>query len=401
MVRVTRFLQPRPWTWAVLSVLLILAWQGLTVHANYQGYWSGLFRTGHTTVLPPFLVPTTFRNAHPAGYDGQFYRLLAYDPFLQRDTVAYLDLPLLRSRRILVPLLAWTLAAGHSGFVDAAYILVIAAFVGMGVYCLTKIMMLHGRHPSLGLLFLLIPAVPIAVDSMTIDVALAALTVCFAFQATTGRERGQWWTLAAACLVRETGVLLPAAAVAAALLARAPRKACLWATATFPALGWYGYLYHVLPPAALSEGFVPRWFIPHPKLGILLRTVDPPQYPLLAGNVQLIVRALDSVSLAATIALVVAGILLLRKMRPTALQAAIVLYLALLAAATDKDFWNTPYGYSRPIAPLFVLLLAGVAGFKQKRLLVAVALLLGLLDLRICAEVQKQMTGVLHLLVSG
>lgn len=401
MVQVTRFLRPRPWTWAVLAILLVLAWQGLTVHANDQGSWTGLFRTGHAATLPPSLVPTTFRSAHPAGYDGQFYRLLAYDPFLRRDTVTYLDLPLLRSRRILVPMLAWALAAGHAGFVDAAYILVIAAFVGLGVYSLTKIMMLHGRHPALGLLFLLIPAVPIAVDSMTVDVALAALTVCFAFQVTTGRERGLWFTLAAACLVRETGVLLPAAAVAAALLSRAPRKACLWATAALPALAWYGYLYRVLPPAALSEGFVPRWFIPHPKVGILLRTLDPPQYPKLSGDIQRIVRALDFVSLAATIALVVVGILMLRKMRPTALQAAFVLYLALLAAATDKDFWNTPYGYSRPIAPLFVLLLAGVAGSKQKRLLLVVALLLGLLDLRICAEMQKQMIGVLHLLVSG
>jgi hypothetical protein len=395
------WLRTRPCSLAIFALLFVLVWQGLTVRANYQGNWSGLFRTGRTIPLPPQLEDNTFRGAHPNGYDGQFYRILATDPFLFGATASYLDAPLLRSRRILMPVLAWALSAGQVELLDGAYVFLVAFFCGMGVYYLTKILMFYGRHPAFGLLFLLIPAVPIAVDSMTIDVSLAALTACFAYQAATGQERGLWWTLAAATLSRETGVLLPAAAVIAALAQRAPRKAWIWTTATFPALLWYAYLYCVLPASALRAGFVPRWFIPKPTAGILLRVADPLSYPLLGQNLQFAVRVLDWAALGSTIALTALAILLLRKMRPLMFQAAIVLYVGLLAAATDQGFWKTPYGYARPIAPLFVLLLAGAGGLARKRLLFAVALLLGLLDLRIGAEMQPQLMGVLRLVTGG
>ncbi len=398
--KVSRSLRSPLWIWAALALLLVLTWQSLTVHANYSDHWSGLFRTGHATPLPPRLAATTFRGSHPAGYDGQYYRLLAHDPFLRLDTAAYLDGPLLRSRRILVPFLAWAFAGGREGLIDGSYVLVVAAFVFLGVYALTKTMMLYGRHPALGLLFVLVPVVPISADSMTVDVALAALTVCFVYQVAAGEERWLWCTLAAASLVRETGVLLPVACVIAALINRDFRKACVWATATFPALAWYGYLYHVLSPAALSEGFVPKWFIPQMKAGILLRTADPPRYPLLAANIQSIARSLDFIALVATLLAVVVGVLLFRKMRPPAFGAAFVLYLGLLVAATDKDFWNTPYGYSRPIAPLFILLLVA-AGNARKPVLAGVALLLCLVDLRICAEMQTQLMGVLRFVTGG
>jgi hypothetical protein len=271
----------------------------------------------------------------------------------------------------------------------------------LGVYCLTKFMICQGRHPALGLLFLLIPAVPIAVDSMTIDVSLAALTACFAYQVATGRTRWLWPTLAAATLSRETGVLLPCAAAIAALLERAPRKALLWATATFPAMLWYVCLYRVLPESALREGFIPSWFIPRPTAGILLRTVRPLPYPLLERSAQSVARTLDVISLCATMILVILGILLLRKMRPMALRVGMVLFLALFAAATDQGFWITPYGYARPIAPLFVLVLAASAGSLHRRLVPGVAVLLGLLDLRILAEIESQAMGVMRMLAGG
>lgn len=382
-------------------MLAVLSWQALTVRANFQGHWSGLFRTGRTMPLPPELAATTFRNPHPHGYDGQFYRLLATDPFLRRDTAAYLDSPLLRSRRILVPLLVWTLACGQARFIDAAYVCVVAFFIGLGVYCLAKLMAFHGRHPALGLLFLLVPAVPIAVDSMTIDACLAALTACFAWQVATGRTRWLWFTLAAATLCRETGVLLPAAAFIAALIERAPRKALLWGSAAAPACLWYVYLYQVLPEAALREGFFPKWFIPHAQAGILMRTVTPLAYPLLGQDARSGARILDAISVVATILLVILSVFLLRKMRPLPLRTATVLFLGLVAMATDRGFWETPYGYARPISPLFVLLLAAASGLERKRLVLVAAVLLALLDLRILAEIQTQAAGALRLIAGG
>lgn len=262
-----RRLRASPWAWAALAVSLVLAWQALTVRANYAGNWTGLFRTGHAGALPLRLASGTFRNANPFGYDGQYYRMLAHDPFLRRETASYLDSPLLRSRRILVPLAAWALAGGRDGWIDGAYVLVVAACVFLGVFGLAKTMQLHGRHPAWGLLFAVVPAVPIAVDSMTVDVAIAALTACFAYRLASGSDRGLWWILASACLVRETGVLLAAACALAALARRDVRKACLWASAALPTLVWYGYLYRVLRPRRSPKGLSPRGSIRMPTRG--------------------------------------------------------------------------------------------------------------------------------------
>lgn len=195
-------LRAAPWMWALVAVLLVLAWQTLTVHANYAGNWTGLFCTGRLVRAPDSLAPATWRDASSRGYDGQYYRFIAHDPFLRLGTAAYLDAPLLRSRRILVPLLAWVVAGGRQELVDIAYVLVVAAFIFGGVYWLGGLMVEQRRHAACGLLFLAVPATIVSIDRMTVDVALAALTACFAYQLTAGRERGLWFTLAAAGLVR-------------------------------------------------------------------------------------------------------------------------------------------------------------------------------------------------------
>src|ERR1019366_4727173 len=101
----------------------------------------------------------------------QYYRFLAHDPFLRHGTATDLDTPIDRSRRILVPLLAWALAGSQQGAIDGAY----------------------------GLVFLAVPATIVGVDTMTVDITLAALTACFAWHWGSGREPGWglWFTLAA------------------------------------------------------------------------------------------------------------------------------------------------------------------------------------------------------------
>ena len=155
----------RRWLWAAVGVLLVLGWQAATVHVNYDDNWTGLFRVGHAARLPDRLAQSTLRNTNPAGYDGQFYRLVAHDPFLRSGTAAYLDAPLLRSQRILVPALAWMVALGRDNLVDGAYVLVVAAFLFGGVFWLSSLALAEGRHAALGLLFLIVPASVIAVDA--------------------------------------------------------------------------------------------------------------------------------------------------------------------------------------------------------------------------------------------
>lgn len=391
----------RPWLWAAVTVLLVLGWQAATVHVNYAGHWTGLFRVGHERRLPDRLAQSTLRNSNPSGYDGQFYRLIAHDPFLQSGTAAYLDAPLLRSQRILVPVLAWIVAMGRDDLVDGAYVLVVAAFLFGGVFWLGSLAVAQGRHAALGLLFLIVPATIVAVDSMTVDVALAALTACFAWQVKTGRERWVWVTLAAACLVRETGLLLVIAAVVAAAIQRNFRRAAFLATAAIPMFCWYGYLMVVLPPAVVTAGvIVPGWVVPRLHLGILERTLDPPRNLNLSPAFQTIAHLLDRLALGATMGAIILGILRLRRTRPSSLQAALAMYLLILLAMTRKGFWSSPYGYSRPLAPLFVLLLVG-DGTNVACCGIAAAAVCALVDLRILAEFRSQALSVLRWVTGG
>ena len=77
--------------------------------------------------LPEFqaLNPVT---THRYGYDGQFYAQVAIDPLLRNPRLARaLDVPEYRSRRILIPALAWLLGAGRPSAIVTAYILLTVA----------------------------------------------------------------------------------------------------------------------------------------------------------------------------------------------------------------------------------------------------------------------------------
>src|ERR1700688_4786121 len=89
---------------ATVAVLLVFVWTTLRIHYVFGGNWSALFCTGSEFPVPPELAAGTYRFPDAAGYDGQMYRSLAHDPFLQKGYTRYMDSPQIRARRILVPL---------------------------------------------------------------------------------------------------------------------------------------------------------------------------------------------------------------------------------------------------------------------------------------------------------
>jgi len=381
--------------WAAIATILVLGWQIARVQAIYSGDASGLFRTGAHMPVPPNLIPITHLDSSPGGYDGQFYRFLAHDPLLRNGTARYFDSPLLRTRRILVPLLAWLIAAGQPQLIDRAYVLVILGFIFVGVYWLCGLMLLEGRHAANGLLFLAIPATVVSIDRMTIDVALGALTAGLLWQVARGRERWLWPTLAAGVLVRETGLLLVAACALAALYRREFKKALLWLSAAIPVLCWYGYWQVVLRRAAVDTArVIPRWVLPSFRLGILIRALNPSRYPL-PHQSEVIAQGLDSLALVGMMAIAVMAVWLLRYTPDLTWKLALGLHVAFLLDMSGPKFWNSPYGYARPFAPLFVLVLAASAR-RGKWALASAAGFTLLIDLRLSTEIYSQVLGVIH-----
>ena len=387
----------KPWVWASLSIVFVLAWQSLTVHANYDGNWTGLFRTGSAQAVPADLLADTHRNAHPRGYDGQFYRFLAHDPLLRNGTEAYLDSPALRARRMLAPLLAWLLAAGRPGVIDAAYILLVAGSIFAGVYWMSRIMAHHGRSPAWGLSFLAVPAVLVGIDTMTVDVVLAALIACFAWQVQTGRRRWLWLTVAAAPLVRETGLALAAACVIAALSRREWRNAGLWTTAAIPILLWSAYLQTLFPQTATTASTTfPVWYLPRMPPGIASAFLVQAPYANLSASVGALVRVMDRACLIAVLTAAALALLQFRLGRQRETTLVMCSFAAFVPLLGLPGIWIPVYGYSRLVSPLLLLLLTTYGAKSRGAAFAAVLIVCLVIDLRVSAEMFTQVLGVLN-----
>ena len=223
-------------------------WQFATVHFNYGGNWTALFSIAPDWPQPAFLASEnlyTFpRLSGLRRPDVSPHRARSVDA---RGAVAAMDDPALRYRRILVPALAWALALGRDSAIHAAYFAVILGFVFLGVYWLARAMVIQGRHPAWGLMFVLMPGDAGVHGPHDRRRRLWPRSPLGSFCTPTSR----WKVLpilACAALTRETGLLLTAG-YGVFLLSRRRFADLLWTAATaLPAIFWYVYVSSHTPP---------------------------------------------------------------------------------------------------------------------------------------------------------
>jgi hypothetical protein len=375
----------RPAVLALAAVLGMWLWQFATVHFNYGGNWTALFSTAPNWPRPAFLESEDVYTFPPGslGYDGQMYHFIAHDPLMRRGAVAAMDDPALRYRRILVPALVWAVALGRDSAIHAAYIAVILGFVFLGVYWLARAMLIQNRHPAWGLMFVLMPATLVSMDRMTVDVALAALTVGFVLYSS---DEGPRWKLllilACAALARETGLLLTAG-LCVFLLSRRRFADLLWTSASaLPAIFWYAYVALHTPPEPLGgiESIVPLagWIerVAHPAVYAL------PRWQALAAT------ELDYVALAGVALLLGHAAWLAWTRQWNARSAAIYIFAAAIVFLGSRSVWEDAFGYGRVVTPLMVLL--SVEDVPPRLAFAPVALI----DARIGLNFLKQIIGV-------
>jgi hypothetical protein len=337
--------------WALAALSLFLLWQILTVHYNYSGNWTSLFLTGRDYTVPPELASGTYLfPGH--GYDGEMDRYVAHDLFMQRGYARFMDGPAQRYHRILVPALAYLLVAGHQPWIDASYIAVVALFVFLGAYWLSRWAVLGDVHPAWALAFLLVPATLIAMDRMVVDGALAALTVAFALYWTSGKWSRLFIVLVWACLVRESGLLLVAGACLFELLNRRPARAALWACASLPMLAWYLFIrYRFIERTHYG---VPVWFARRFGPGLFHHLLHPPRYPL-SQFAEIVARSADVLALGAILLASLLALLLLRAQPLSPMAIAAVLFVVLVFTLTNAVYWKDVNGYARVLSPLLIL----------------------------------------------
>jgi hypothetical protein len=328
---------------ALAALLLIAAWMAFQGAFVYGGQWRGLFHASAEFPLPGALREDL--PVHPAGrgYDGQLYRVIARDPWPPFQLDASLDAPSVRRQRILVPALAWLLAAGQGPWIDAAFVLVVWFSAGAGVFWTARWFAVCGRAPAWGLLFLITPSAVASVDRMLVD---ATLLACFAAAAVLWQQRRWAWlavVLALASLTRETGILIAAGAATGLLLQREWKPAAAAALAALPALLWMAYLTMVFGPAVTAAH--KRFLLPG-----LWHALTTPE-----AGAPLPLHLLNAVGL---LMLPVCLVLTARwawTREPLALLAMPFLAVALMLGAAD--ILGNPYAYGRALGPVFALVL--------------------------------------------
>ncbi len=332
-------------------MLLVLSWEDLVVRYSYGGNWTALFWTGNILPIPAELRPGTYVFPH-LGYDAQAYRYVARDPLFRKGYAASIDSPSLRYRRILVPAAAFFLVGGRQSLIDGAYIAIVLMAIFLGVYWSSIYAQDSGRHTAWGLIFLLTPGALTSIDRMVIDGMMTALFAGFLVYAKREDATKLYVVVALSALTRETGLLLVAGTVGAALLQKRFGRALLFATAAVPALGWYVFVR--LHTSAIA---VPPIFA-IPGLGLIRRLLTVRSVP---GRVwHTVVPVLDVLSLLGLIASLALAVCWISKSPREPAAITIGLFVVLGLVAGSPEHLIEAYGYSRPLSPLllFVMLQA-------------------------------------------
>jgi hypothetical protein len=268
---------------------------------------------------------------------------------------------------------------GRAEWVDRTYRAVILAFVFAGAWWLSRLSIRVGLSPLWGFGFLAVPAVTISLDRMTVDIALAALSVAFALYTAEQRTCRLFAVLTLASLARETGLVLVAAVCLSEILRHRAARAVLMASAAIPSLAWYLYVRaHTAPYAAEWIGL--------PFSGLLPRFFEPQPYALPAFP-SAVVIGLDYLALAAVLA---AAVVLARRSIQCPLELAGMMFALLGAFLSRPDAWQDVYGFPRTLTPLF--LLPALRGLESQDWRLGAPL--AMVAPRVLAQLGRQVLGV-------
>lgn len=368
---------------AAVAVLLAFGWQAATVHFNYGGDWSALFYIGDRWPLPPALAGEAYVHPNSPGYDGVFYHLVAHDPWFTRGFSRFADNASLRWRRILTPALAYLFASGTDKRTHSGYIAVNLLFVFLGAFWLAQYSVAHGVSPLCGLAFLAVPSVLISIDRLTIDTALAALTVGFILYAATNRPIATIVILALCPLARETGLALTAGYAWLNFRDRRWTLCLLTLTSAVPFILWSSFVSAHTPLDGTP-------WLSFPLAGIILRTIHPVQYAI-TGRWVALAAILDYLAL---LGIWLALALTVRQVirRSFDLTTFCLLCFAFGALCLGKtDIWAGAYEFGRTMSPFLILL--GLLAISDKKLYFLLPLSCVLP--RILLQLEPQVRGIL------
>jgi hypothetical protein len=226
---------------------LVASAAAFAIVASLQGL---SFVVGHQAAPARMLrVADPAQPERSRGFDGQFFLALAEDPLVGQGTAKSLDSPVLRARRIGLPLVAWLLAPLAGGaaagllLAETASLLLLVALAQSGARR-------QGLPPWLCCIIVLLLPFALSVELVTAELPTAAVLLLAAHLHVSGNRRSALVALAAACLFKEVAVLAVVALAAASLLQGRRREGALRLACILPFLGWQAYLGLRFPPGS-------------------------------------------------------------------------------------------------------------------------------------------------------
>ncbi len=315
--------------------------------------------------MPAALLPGAWIFKDSKGYDGQYYRLVAHDPWMQHGFSEFLDTPQ-RYRRILLPTAAWLIAFGQPRWIDQAFILLVLVSVYAGAWFVARWAALQGRSEWWALGFVLLPGAAITLNRMTVDITEYAFLAAGLYFWRRGSWISCWFAGAAAFLTRDLGLILIAALAGMCLLQRLWTRAAIFAASALPALLWNLHVAQTIMghEAAISRSvrLIPGWAFHIRMIGIgpFLAILHPSIYPL-DPWIATATQSLDRISIAAVImgacmGAAFAGAAAIKRQPFTLELMLCALYAVLFLMVNPRGFWLDPYSYPRAFSPLVGLL---------------------------------------------
>ena len=202
-----------------------------------------------------------------------------------------------------------------------------------------------------GAAFLLVPGTLPAIERMGIDGPLAAITMGFCYYV---RQKSRWrlfLLLVCAALVRESGLLLIAAAAMAQIANRDWKKVLAIGSTAIPAFSWILYVNRMTLPGNFSTIFE------YPFSVVVRLLIHPETY-----KYELWIRALlQAWDAAAIVALFGVATMFALKFRWDTLSFAGLLFglsVFYLASCSTQTIFGDVFNFGRVFAPMFVLTLA-------------------------------------------
>jgi hypothetical protein len=228
----------------IIGAILLLLVFSFLLWGKFGGNITGFFRIGSILPLSPYLDPDlTSIFSGELGYDGQQFLTIALDPGLQEpESIAALDHPTYRYRRIFYPLLGYILGLGNHNLIPYMMVAInlVSILLLMGAISAYFYSDLQRRWQSL--LVLCIPGLWMSFSLSTADILSSLFLVIALYGYAARKPRWVGISLSLGSLTRET-ILLAWLGIAWASI-RDRRKDLIWplALSPIPFLFWNLYV---------------------------------------------------------------------------------------------------------------------------------------------------------------